>query len=76
MIRELPSRYPFDQHVVPEAVTLEVEDGYECYNQLFLPPDLEGGEQRPALIFNPDGSLVTFTATDGFFDRCLRGRRR
>ena len=56
MIRELPSRYPFDQHVVPEAVTLEAEDAYEFYNQLFLPPDLRAGEQRPALIFIHGGS--------------------
>ncbi|MDE2795143.1 MAG: prolyl oligopeptidase family serine peptidase [Gemmatimonadota bacterium] len=56
MIRELPSRYPFDRHVVPEAVTLEAEDGYEFYNQLFLPPDLRAGEQRPALIFIHGGS--------------------
>ena len=56
MIRELPSRYPLDEHVVPEAVTLEAEDGYEFYNQLFLPPDLRAGEQRPALIFIHGGS--------------------
>lgn len=56
MIRELPPRYPLDQHVVPEAVTLEAEDGYEFYNQLFMPPDLQAGEQRPALIFIHGGS--------------------
>ena len=56
MIRELPSRYPLDQHVVPEAVTLEAEDGYEFYNQLFPPPDLRPGERRPALIFIHGGS--------------------
>ncbi|MCY3677433.1 MAG: prolyl oligopeptidase family serine peptidase [Gemmatimonadetes bacterium] len=55
-IRELPARYPLDQHVVPEAVTLEAEDGYEFYNQLFLPPDLQPGERRPAMIFIHGGS--------------------
>ncbi len=55
-IRELPARYPLDRHVVPEAVTLEADDGLEFYNQLFLPPDLAPGEQRPALIFIHGGS--------------------
>ena len=55
-IRELPDRYPLDLHVVPEAVTLEAEDGYEFYNQLFLPPDLQPGERRPAMIFIHGGS--------------------
>ena len=55
-IRELPARFPFDQHVVPEAVTLEAEDGFEFYNQLFLPPDLQPGEKRPAMIFIHGGS--------------------
>ncbi len=55
-IRELPSRYPLDLHVTPEAVTLNAEDGYEFYNQLFLPPDMRPGEQRPALIFIHGGS--------------------
>ena len=56
IIRELPSRFPLDSQVVPEAVTLKAEDGFEFYNQLFLPPDLEPGEQRPALIFIHGGS--------------------
>ena len=55
-IRELPDRYPLDLHVVPDAVTLEAEDGFEFYNQLFLPPDLQPGEKRPAMIFIHGGS--------------------
>ena len=55
-IRELPDRYPLDLHVVPDAVTLEAEDGFEFYNQLFLPPDLRPGEKRPAMIFIHGGS--------------------
>lgn len=53
---ELPDRYPMDRHVEPENVTLEAEDGFAFHNQLFLPPDLEEGEQRPALIFIHGGS--------------------
>lgn len=53
---ELPDRFPMDRHVVPENVTLEAEDGFTFHNQLFLPPDLEEGEQRPALIFIHGGS--------------------
>ena len=55
-IRELPDRYPLDLHVVPQAVTLEADDGFEFYNQLFLPPDLRPGEKRPAMIFIHGGS--------------------
>jgi dipeptidyl aminopeptidase/acylaminoacyl peptidase len=50
-ISEIPSRFPMDSHVTPVNVTLTAEDGVEFYNQLFLPPDLRPGEQRPALIF-------------------------
>ncbi|MGD2068534.1 MAG: prolyl oligopeptidase family serine peptidase [Gemmatimonadota bacterium] len=52
----IPERFPTERHVVPEAVTLEAEDGFEFYNQLFLPPDLAPGERRPALIFIHGGS--------------------
>jgi dipeptidyl aminopeptidase/acylaminoacyl peptidase len=55
-ITPLPDRFPMDRHVVPENVTLTAEDGLEFYNQLFLPPDLEPGEERPALIFIHGGS--------------------
>ena len=55
-IRKLPSRFPLDRQVAPEAVTLEAEDGFEFYNQLFLPPDLQPGEKRPAMIFIHGGS--------------------
>ena len=55
-IRELPDRFPLDDHVTPSAVTLEADDGFEFYNQLFLPPDLQPGEKRPAMIFIHGGS--------------------
>jgi len=55
-ITTLPNRFPMDRHVTPTNVTLNAEDGFEFYNQLFLPPDLEPGEKRPALIFIHGGS--------------------
>jgi len=51
VITELPGRFPRSRHVTPENVTLTAPDGFEFYNQLFLPPDLRPGEKRPALIF-------------------------
>jgi len=55
-ITDVPDRFPMDRHVVPENVTLTAADGFEFYNQLFLPPDLKPGEERPALIFIHGGS--------------------
>jgi dipeptidyl-peptidase 4 len=51
VITELPGRFPRSRHVTPENVTLTAPDGFQFYNQLFLPPDLRPGEKRPALIF-------------------------
>ncbi len=56
IITRLPPEFPLDHHVVPEAVTLTAEDGFEFYNQLFIPRDLQPGERRPALIFIHGGS--------------------
>ncbi|MFC1659838.1 prolyl oligopeptidase family serine peptidase [Gemmatimonadota bacterium] len=55
-VTSLPDRFPRDRHVRPENVTLTADDGFEFYNQIFLPPDLEPGEKRPALIFVHGGS--------------------
>ena len=55
-ITSLPEEYPLDRHVTPEAVTLTAEDDFEFYNQIFLPPDLQPGEKRPALLFIHGGS--------------------
>jgi dipeptidyl aminopeptidase/acylaminoacyl peptidase len=55
-ITGLPSAYPLEELVVPQAVTLTAEDGFEFYNQLWLPPDLRPGERRPALVFIHGGS--------------------
>jgi dipeptidyl-peptidase 4 len=56
IITELPARFPMNRHVTPTNVTLTAADGFEFYNQLFLPPDLRPGEKRPALIFIHGGS--------------------
>jgi dipeptidyl aminopeptidase/acylaminoacyl peptidase len=55
-IRALPDEFPRDRHVVPENVVITAEDGLETNNQLFLPPDLQPGERRPAVIFIHGGS--------------------
>jgi dipeptidyl aminopeptidase/acylaminoacyl peptidase len=55
-ITDVPDRFPMDRHVAPENVTLTAADGFEFFNQLFLPPDLKPGEERPALIFIHGGS--------------------
>lgn len=53
----LPARFPIAAHVVPTAVTLKAADGFEFYNQLFLPKDLKPGEKRPAVIFVHGGPV-------------------
>lgn len=51
MLTYLPPQFPLEAHVVPENVVITAPDGLEFHNQLFLPPDLQPGEQRPALLF-------------------------
>ncbi len=51
LVSRIPERFPADHHVAPENVVLTSPDSLEFHNQLFLPPDLSPGEQRPALIF-------------------------
>ncbi len=53
----LPAAFPANAHVKPEAVTLEAEDGFEFYNQVFVPKDLRPGERRPAMIFVHGGPV-------------------
>lgn len=47
----LTAEFPAAAHVTPQSVTLQAEDGFEFYNQLFLPSDLEPGQRRPAIIY-------------------------
>lgn len=56
VVTSLPGRYPIQAQVEPVNVTITAEDSLEFHNQLFLPPDLEPGERRPALIFIHGGS--------------------
>ncbi len=53
---ELPAQFPMDGHVEPQPVVITAADGVRSHAQLFLPPDLEPGERRPALLFIHGGS--------------------
>ena len=53
----LPTGYPIAEHVVPQAVTLKAADGFEFYNQLFVPKDVKAGEKRPAMVFVHGGPV-------------------
>ncbi len=53
----LPASFPTAAHVEPAAVTLKAADGFEFYNQLFLPRDIKPGEKRPAMIFVHGGPV-------------------
>ena len=47
----LSADFPLEAHVEPQAITLKAADGFEFYNQLFVPKDIRAGERRPAMIF-------------------------
>jgi dipeptidyl-peptidase-4 len=53
----LTASFPMAAHVEPTAVTLKAADGFEFYNQLFLPKDSKPGEKRPAMIFVHGGPV-------------------
>ena len=53
----LPASFPMAAHVDPTAVTLKAADGFEFYNQLFLPKDIKPGEKRPAMVFVHGGPV-------------------
>ncbi|MDZ7779191.1 MAG: prolyl oligopeptidase family serine peptidase [Gemmatimonadota bacterium] len=48
---ELPADFPANRHVEPETVAITAADGVTAHSILFLPPDLQPGERRPALVF-------------------------
>jgi dipeptidyl aminopeptidase/acylaminoacyl peptidase len=56
VVVELPAEFPLGAQVVPENVVITAPDSMQFHAQLFLPPDLMRGEQRPALIFIHGGS--------------------
>jgi dipeptidyl aminopeptidase/acylaminoacyl peptidase len=53
----LPPQFPQAAHVKPEAVTLNAADGFEFYNQVWVPKGLQPGERRPAMIFVHGGPV-------------------
>lgn len=53
----LPKDFPSAELVVPQLAVIKAEDGVECHNQLFLPPDAKPGDKRPALIFMHGGPM-------------------
>jgi dipeptidyl-peptidase 4 len=53
----LPASFPLQAHVEPQAVTLKAADGFEFYNQVFVPKDIRPGERRPAMIFVHGGPV-------------------
>lgn len=53
----LPPQFPQAAHVEPEAVTLKAADGFEFYNQVWVPKGLQPGERRPAMIFVHGGPV-------------------
>lgn len=53
----LPPQFPVAAHVQPEAVTLKAADGFEFYNQLFVPAGIAAGERRPAIVFVHGGPM-------------------
>lgn len=51
-----PEDFPGDALVVPQQVVFPAADGLPIHGQLFLPDDLEPGDERPAVIFLHGGS--------------------
>ncbi len=52
----VPSTFPGDRLVTPQAVSYSATDGLKISGQLFLPAGLKAGEKRPALLFTHGGS--------------------
>lgn len=52
----LPDDFPSDALVEPEPVSFSATDGKEIRGQLFRPPNLQDGEERPAVVFFHGGS--------------------
>ncbi len=52
----LPADFPAAELVVPRQVVFPASDGLPIHGQLFLPPHLQAGERRPAVLFFHGGS--------------------
>lgn len=52
----VPNDFPVQTLVEPERVVFPAEDGLEIHGQIFRPPGLDAGDERPAVIFLHGGS--------------------
>ena len=52
----IPADFPASSLVAPRQVIYKATDGMDIHGQLFLPPDLQPGQKRKALIFMHGGS--------------------
>lgn len=52
----LPNGFPSEDLVKPELVSFSATDGKKIRGQLFRPPGLQPGEERPAVMFFHGGS--------------------
>ncbi|MEM7415468.1 MAG: prolyl oligopeptidase family serine peptidase [Gemmatimonadota bacterium] len=53
---EVPASFPRARMVEPEAIHFTAADGMSIPGQLFVPPDLQPGQRRPAVLFFHGGS--------------------
>jgi dipeptidyl aminopeptidase/acylaminoacyl peptidase len=52
----IPADFPVSSLVTPQQVIFSAADGLQIHGQIFLPPDLEPGQKRRAVIFFHGGS--------------------
>jgi dipeptidyl aminopeptidase/acylaminoacyl peptidase len=52
----IPADFPSAEMVTPQPVIISAADGLPIHGQVFLPPKLQSGERRPAVIFFHGGS--------------------
>jgi dipeptidyl aminopeptidase/acylaminoacyl peptidase len=52
-----PANFPSQQLVAPQQVTFRAADGVEIHGQLFLPPNGNPKEKKPALVFMHGGPI-------------------
>lgn len=53
----LSPEFPLEEQVEPVNVVLTAADGLRFHNQVFVPPDLAGGERRAAILFTHGGPI-------------------
>jgi dipeptidyl aminopeptidase/acylaminoacyl peptidase len=52
-----PANFPSQQLVAPQQVIFKAADGLEIHGQLFLPPNANAKEKKPALVFMHGGPI-------------------